>query len=65
MRPVLEDNDVVRCNTKHKEDELEKIQLEAARILLVQLHYYPLLCIDNYIKKLAGRLLAQDEGNIN
>ena len=57
IRPVLEYTDVVGCNTKHKEDELDKIQLEAARIILVQLNYYP--------KKLAGRFSAEDEDNIN
>ena len=34
IRPILEYADVVWCNiTKYEEDELEKIQLEAARIV--------------------------------
>ena len=63
IRPILEYADVVWCNiTKYEEDELEKIQLEAARIVTGTTK---LVSIENCIKKLAGKLLAQDEGNIN
>ena len=63
IRPILEYADVVWCNiTKYEEDELEKVQLEAARIVTGTTK---LVSIDNYTKKLAGRLSAQDEGNIN
>ena len=62
IRPILEYADVVWCNiTKYEEDELEKIQLEAARIVTGTTK---LVSIENLYKE-TGRLLAQDEGNIN
>ena len=61
IRPILEYADVFWCNiTNYEEDELEKIQHQAARIVTVTTK---LVSIENLYKKLAGRLLTQDEGD--